>query len=111
MNLAKVKCLFPTASGGQAFALVATVYVGCNRDAALALLLISMAFIGFFYPSLKLNCIDLSPNYAGTLGSLSTCVGTLSGVIAPYLIGILTPTVSFGYFMLIWYAGIDFDYM
>lgn len=53
-----------------------------------------MAFMGFFYPSLKVNALDLSPNYAGTLMAIVNGIGAISGIITPALIGYLTPNVS-----------------
>ncbi|CAG2060550.1 unnamed protein product [Timema podura] len=50
-----------------------------------------MALMGTFYPGMKVNALDLSPNYAGTLMALVNGIGALSGIITPYLVGILTP--------------------
>lgn len=50
--------------------------------------------MGAFVPSLKVNALDLSPNYAGTLMALVGGIGAISGIITPYLVGVLTPNVS-----------------
>lgn len=49
--------------------------------------------MGTFVPSLKVNALDLSPNYAGTLMAIVGTIGCLSGVIAPYIVGIMVPNV------------------
>lgn len=56
--------------------------------------------MGAFYPSLKVNPIDLAPNYGGTLGALGQTVGGFSGITVPFLTGILTPNVSTHYIFL-----------
>lgn len=54
-----------------------------------------MGLMGTFVPSLKVNALDLSPNFAGTLMAIVGTIGCLSGVIAPYIVGILVPNVRF----------------
>lgn len=49
--------------------------------------------MGTFVPSLKVNALDLSPNYAGTLMAVVGTVGCFSGVIAPYIVGVMVPNV------------------
>lgn len=51
--------------------------------------------MGTFVPSLKVNALDLSPNFAGTLMAIVGTIGCMSGVIAPYIVGILVPNVRF----------------
>lgn len=52
-----------------------------------------MGLMGFFYPSLKVNCLDLSPNYAGTVMALVNGIGAVSGIVTPYLVGLLITDV------------------
>lgn len=49
--------------------------------------------MGNFYPGMKINPIDLSPNYAGSLMALSNGLGALTGIAAPAFVGIMTPDV------------------
>lgn len=42
----------------------------------------------------QVNALDLAPNYAGSLTAMINGTSTLSGIITPYLIGLLTPDVS-----------------
>lgn len=53
-----------------------------------------MAFMGGFYSSVKINAMDIAPNYAGTCSAFVNGIGALSGIVTPYLIGLLTPDVS-----------------
>ena len=69
-------------------------YAGCDKVAVVTLFTVGMSFMGFFYSSLKLNCLDLSPNYSGTLMAFVNGIGAVSGMITPTLIGYLTPNVT-----------------
>lgn len=46
---------------------------------------------GTFYPGMKVNGLDLSPNYSGTLMALVNGMGALTGIITPYIVGELAP--------------------
>lgn len=49
--------------------------------------------MGNFYPGMKVNAIDLSPNYAGSLMALTNGLGALTGIAAPAFVGVMTPDV------------------
>lgn len=51
---------------------------------------------------MKVNPLDLSPNYAGVLMAITNGIGAITGIIAPYLVGVLTPNVSFKINLLNW---------
>jgi MFS transporter, ACS family, solute carrier family 17 (sodium-dependent inorganic phosphate cotransporter), other len=60
--------LFTTiASLGPAVFIVLASYAGCDRTLVVILFTLAMGFMGTFYPGMKVNSLDLSPNYAGTL--------------------------------------------
>lgn len=40
---------------------------------------------------MKVNALDLSPNFAGTLMGITNGIGALTGIAAPYVVGVLTP--------------------
>lgn len=50
--------------------------------------------MGSFVPSLKVNPLDLSPNYAGTLMAIVGGIGAVTGIFAPCLVAFLTTDVS-----------------
>ena len=66
---------------------------GCDRATVIALFTLSMAVMGTFYPGMRVNAMDLSPNYAGTIMAFVNGFGATSGFIAPYLIGYMTMNV------------------
>lgn len=56
---------------------------------------LGMGFMGTFYPGMKVNPLDLSPNYAGSLMAVTNGIGALTGIAAPTMVGYLTTNVSF----------------
>ncbi|KAK9693158.1 Major Facilitator Superfamily [Popillia japonica] len=79
---------------GPGIFMLAASYAGCNRTVVVAMFTVAMGFMGTFYCGMKVNALDLSPNYAGTLMALVNGIGAVSGIIIPYLIGALTEDQS-----------------
>lgn len=59
-----------------------------------AMFTLGMGFMGTFYSGFKANNLDLAPNYAGVIMGIANGAGGLTGVIGPYIVGLLTPNVS-----------------
>lgn len=93
--------LFIIASVGPGVAIIAASYAGCDRTAVVTLFTLATATMGTFYPGMKVNALDLSPNYAGTLMAVVNGIGALTGIVTPYLVGVLTPNVSVIYIKII----------
>jgi len=92
LGVTSARRIFTTvASVGPALGILGAMYSECNRGSATAFFIIGMGFMGFFYPSLKVNALDLSPNFAGTISALVIGIGAISGILTPYLVGLLTP--------------------
>uniref|UniRef100_A0A1B6D066 Major facilitator superfamily (MFS) profile domain-containing protein n=1 Tax=Clastoptera arizonana TaxID=38151 RepID=A0A1B6D066_9HEMI len=85
------KSFTTVASIGPAIGVLAASYAGCDRNLVAGLFAGGMAFMGFFYSSLKINALDLSPNYAGTLMALVNGIGAIAGILTPMLVGFLAP--------------------
>ncbi|PNF21048.1 hypothetical protein B7P43_G08414, partial [Cryptotermes secundus] len=79
------------ASVGPGIGIIAASYAGCDRTSVVALLTLGTGLMGTFYPGMKVNALDLSPNYAGTLMAIVNGIGALTGIVTPYLVGVLTP--------------------
>lgn len=79
---------------GPACFIIGASYTGCDRMMVVAMFTIGMGFMGTFYSGLKVNNLDLAPMYAGVLMAITNGVGGFSGIISPYLVGVLTPNVS-----------------
>ena len=68
-------------------------YAGCREFIVLTSFTLCVGGMGIFYPGARLTTIDLSPNNAGTLMALSNGLGSLTGFLAPYSVGLMTPNV------------------
>lgn len=86
-------CFF-AAAVGPAFFMVAASYAGCDKTVVVILFTICMGLMGTFYAGMKLNPLDLSPNYSATLMAITNGIGSITGIVTPYLVGALTPNVS-----------------
>lgn len=73
--------------------IVAASYADCDKVLVVTLFTIAMGFMGTFYPGMKVNPLDLSPNYAGSIMAVTNGIGAITGVIAPYVVGVMTPNV------------------
>lgn len=76
---------------GSATFIVIASYAGCDRFLVVGMFTVAMTIMGTAFPSVMVNALDLSPNYAGTLMALTNGISALTGIISPYLIGIMTP--------------------
>lgn len=67
-------------------------YAQCDKLMVIVYFTISIVFQGV--PGTSINPLDLSPNYAGILMGIGTTVGGMTGILAPYVVGVFTPHVS-----------------
>lgn len=68
-------------------------YGECDRVVVVVMFAVGMGFMGTFYSGLKVNNLDLAPNYAGVIMAFTNGIGGLSGIFSPYIVGVLTPNV------------------
>lgn len=83
-----------SASYPPAFLIVVVSYVGYDVLSVVILLSLAMGCMGCWYAGVKVNAMDLGPNYAGSLTAILNGFGAISGAIAPYVAGMLTPNVN-----------------
>ncbi|XP_060861729.1 putative inorganic phosphate cotransporter isoform X1 [Metopolophium dirhodum] len=76
---------------GPGIGVICASFVGCNKMLATLCFTLGLALMGFCYPSIRVNSLDLSHNYAPTIMALVNGIGCLSGMATPYIVGILTP--------------------
>jgi len=88
------KIMTGVAAFGPAVFMVAASYAGCNRGMVVALFTITMGLMGTYYAGMKLTPLDMSPNYAGTLMAITNGIGAITGVVSPYLVGVMTPNAT-----------------
>lgn len=46
-------------------------YAGYNKVLAVIMFILTMGFLGSYFPGLKVNALDLSPNYSGSVMALT----------------------------------------
>ncbi|SPP81431.1 putative inorganic phosphate cotransporter [Drosophila guanche] len=88
------KVMTGLAAFGPAIFMVGASYAGCDRALVVVLFTICMGLMGAYYAGMKLSPLDMSPNYAGTLMAITNGIGAITGVITPYLVGVMTPNAS-----------------
>ena len=64
--------------------------VGCDRNAAVALMTLGTMFMAGMYCGFLSNHIDIASNYAGTLMALTNTAATIPGFIVPVFVGEMT---------------------
>lgn len=52
---------------------------------------------------MKVNALDLSPNYSGTLMALVNGIGAFTGILTPYIVGVLAPNESLSEWRLVFW--------
>ncbi|XP_029655219.1 sialin [Octopus sinensis] len=65
-------------------------YVGCDRNAALAMVTMAIAFSAIALGGYQVNHLDIAPNFAGTLMGISNTFATIPGFVAPSVVGAFT---------------------
>lgn len=72
--------------------IIAASHAGCNKFYAVAYFTISIAFQGV--PGVAINALDLSPNYASVLMGIGGALTSMTGILVPHMVGVVTPRVS-----------------
>lgn len=86
--------------------LVITGYMDCHHQVeAVIFLTLSMAFCGFQFSSFFINHGDIAPRYAGTVFGFTNTGASIPGIIAPYVVGAITPNKSREEWLLAFYIA------
>ncbi|XP_055382752.1 putative inorganic phosphate cotransporter isoform X2 [Condylostylus longicornis] len=93
VTLSRKLCTIIAAVGPGIF-MVAASYAGLDIGSVVALFTISMGIMGTFYSGMKLNPLDLSPNYSATIMAITNGIGAITGIIVPIMVGAMTPNAS-----------------
>ncbi|XP_011506276.1 PREDICTED: sialin-like [Ceratosolen solmsi marchali] len=83
--------------------IVSAAYAGCDRVLGVSLFTLGVTFLGTGIPSLKVNALDLSPNYAGTVMAISNGAAACTGILTPYVVGVLTPEQTLSQWRLVFW--------
>ncbi|XP_050560947.1 putative inorganic phosphate cotransporter [Spodoptera frugiperda] len=79
------------AATGPGICIIMASYSGCDTTLAVFWFIFAMTLMGAYYSGMKINPLDITPNYAGTTTAMVNGIAAVSGIISPYLIGLLTP--------------------
>lgn len=69
-------------------------YSGCNDKVVVVVFVLAMFTMGGYYAGQKLSPMDMSPTFSGTLNAICNGLGSLAGLAAPPIVGLMTPQVS-----------------
>lgn len=73
--------------------IIGASYAECDHALVIIFFIISIGMHAFATSGLYINPMDLSPNYAATLMNLANGAGSITGILAPYSVGLLTPHI------------------
>lgn len=92
LSIKNTRKLFTTIGcfGLATFQILAS-YAGCDRLLAVLFISVAVGFSGM--ENSRVNNIDLSPNFAPTIIAIVNTCGSLMGISAPNIVGLLTPNV------------------
>ncbi|CAH0397954.1 unnamed protein product [Chilo suppressalis] len=79
------------AATGPGICIILASYSGCDTTLAVFWFVFAMTLMGAYYSGMKINPLDISPNYAGTTTAMVNGIAAISGILTPYLIGMVTP--------------------
>ncbi|KAJ2946185.1 hypothetical protein O0L34_g5119 [Tuta absoluta] len=91
-NIKNARKIYTTiAATGPGICIIMASYSGCDTTLAVFWFIAAMTLMGAYYSGMKINALDITPNYAGTTTSLVNGIAAISAIFTPYLIGLLTP--------------------
>lgn len=73
--------------------MIAASYAGCDEILVVIFFVVSIGANGFITSGTMINPMDLSPNYASAISSLTNLFGSMTGIVAPNVVGIMTTNV------------------
>lgn len=106
LSTTAVRKIFTTiGSLGPAAFILGASYAGCDQVSVVVLFTVAMGLMGAFYPGVRVNVLDLSPNHAGSLMAIINGAGAITGIITPYLIGEITTNHSLYEWRIVFYIS------
>ncbi|KAA3678758.1 MFS transporter, ACS family, solute carrier family 17, member 5 [Paragonimus westermani] len=84
----KINNLF--ALGGIGAGLLAVGLLGCNRIGVVLVFVICIGMMGAASSGFTCNIVDLAPQFAGVILSITNTIATLPGILGPLFVGYVT---------------------
>jgi len=104
-NARKIGAL--VASIGPSLGLIVFAAAKCSDGLDSAMAIIGLICIGFYYPSVKVNIFEITPNFAGVLGPISNGIGNLGGLLVLIILNVtMEPMVKVSHFSPIFYMTV-----
>lgn len=72
---------------------LATSFAGCNKVMVVLFLSLVAGSQSLKTPGTSVNIFDLAPNYVSILAGIVNGIGSFTGILVPYIIGLMTPNV------------------
>nr|CAD7575682.1 unnamed protein product [Timema californicum] len=86
----KQRCIVATV--GTAVAMIVVAQLGCNAEATVSVLVVTMTLNGAYFGGSFMNLLDLGSNFSGSLSAYSgTMIGTMT-IVAPLITGAIINT-------------------
>lgn len=74
--------------------MIGLAFMDCTQQiAAVALLCGCVGLSGVAFAGYMVNHGDIAPQFAGTLFGITNMAATVPGILAPYVVGAITPNV------------------
>lgn len=72
---------------------MATSFAGCNKIWVVIFLTLLAGSHSLKTPGTSVNILDLAPNYVGVIAAIVNGIGAITGILVPYIIGVMTTNV------------------
>lgn len=69
-------------------------FSGCDEVLVVTSFAISVGSQGAKLVAANINPMDLSPNYTGIISAIVVGTGSVTGILGPTIVGLMTPNVS-----------------
>lgn len=59
---------------------IAASYAECDKISVVIWFILAMGVMDTYYPSMRVNCLELRPNYAGSIMAIANVIGALTEI-------------------------------
>lgn len=73
--------------------LIVATYAECNRVVFVLIIILTAGILAGYYPGMRVNTLDLAPNYAGALLAYTNGIGSNGSFIFPGITGMIITDV------------------
>lgn len=103
LNARRIAALIGTIP--SSICLLMSCYVGCSPYVIVALFCASAMFKGCYFAGGKVNMNDITKRYGGCLMGVANGLGTLAGILVPYVVALITTKHTLGQWRLVFWIN------